>query len=354
MAANIVGGTGVVPGSNTSVFNELNSLTRRAFVPRVTVQLYFSTPTLMMLMGNAQRSAGGLNQITFPVQGQSMVQGAWTSYSGQFNKPQVIPGVQNAAFNTAYFLVPVPLVMGEVLIQSTEAIVPILDVRMNDVYAVTAQQMASAVFANNTGNTLMPNSFVDAFDNGTTVSSYGGINRNQSINSFWKGQVYNAGATVVASRKQMNNYLLQMTDVAGGESPDYAVMNPSDFSVLAGDFIGVTGSGGGAGPEQFYVDPSKYAADMDVPVRSSFPNIYIAGIPFYMDHWCPKGTMYFVSSKYTSMYLSEDAPFVFSGFYSAIPVMQLAQVGLMIVGYNILCSKPLANAVVTGMANAGF
>src|SRR6266566_3400166 len=98
----VLGGTGVVPASTSSIFAELTSLTRRAFIPRVTVQIYFSTPTLMLLMGNAQRSAGGMNQITGPVQGQSMVQGAWTSYSGSFNKPQVIPGVQNFAFNTAY------------------------------------------------------------------------------------------------------------------------------------------------------------------------------------------------------------------------------------------------------------
>ena len=350
MAANILGGTGVVPGSNTQVFNELNSLTRRAFIPRVTVELYYSTPTLMLLMGSAQRSAGGLNQITFPVQGQSMVQGAWTSYSGQFNKPQVIPGVQNAAFNTAYFLVPVPLVMGEVLIQSTEAIVPILDVRMNDVYAVTAQQMGSALFTNNTANTLMPSSFVDGFDNGATVGTYGGINRNAAGNSFWKGQVINAGAAVVASRKSMAQYLIQITDNAGGETPDFAVMNPSDYAVLAGDFI----SSNTGGSETVFVRPGQAAGDMDVSIRSSFPNVFISGVPFFMDHWCPKGTMYFVNSKYSAMYLSEDAPFVFSGFYSAIPVMQLAQVGLMIVGYQVLTSKPLANAVINNMQNGGF
>jgi hypothetical protein len=42
------------------------------------------------------------------------------------------------------------------LIQSTEAVIPILDVRMNDVYAVTAQQIGSAAFTNNSANPLMP------------------------------------------------------------------------------------------------------------------------------------------------------------------------------------------------------
>lgn len=339
----VLGGSGVVPGGTTATFNELNALTRRAFIPRVTVQLYFSTPTLMLLMGNAQRSAGGLNQITGPVQGTSMVQGAWTNYSGTFNKPQVIPGVQNFAFNTAYFVVPVPLVLGEALLQSTEAVVPILDVRMNDVYAVTAQQMGSAIFTNNTANPLMPSSFVDGFDNGTNVATYGGINRNAAANTFWQGQYY-SGVGGVLTRQSMAQYLIQVTDVAGGEAPDFVVMSPSDYAALNSTMIGT---------ENIYVPPGK-AYDMDTPIRSSFPNIFISGVPFFMDHWCPKGTLFMVNSKYTSMFLSEDAPFAFSGFYSAIPLMQIAQLGVMIVGYQIITTKPLANAIITGITGGAF
>lgn len=342
----VLGGTGVVPGSSSAIFTELSSLTRRAFIPRVTVQLYFSTPSLMMLMSNAQRSAGGMNQITFPVQGQSMVQGAWTSYSGSFNKPQVITGVQNAAFNTAYFVVPVPLVLGEALLQSTEAVVPILDVRMNDVYAVTAQQMGSALFTNNAANPLMPSSFVDGFDNGTTIATYGGINRNGANNTFWQGQVYPASGAVL-TRQSMSQFLIQVTDNAGGEAPDFVVMSPSDFAALNSTFIGT------AGPEQYYVKVGQQY-DSDTVLRSSFPNLFINNVPFYMDHWCPKGTLYMVNTKYTAMYLSEDAPFAFSGFYSTIPMFQLAQVGVMIVGYQVITTKPLANAVLSGVTGGAF
>lgn len=69
---------GITPGG--AIYNELSSLTRRAFMPRVTVQLYYASPTMMTLLGNAQKFAGGVNQITVPVQGSSMVTGAWTSY----------------------------------------------------------------------------------------------------------------------------------------------------------------------------------------------------------------------------------------------------------------------------------
>lgn len=340
-----IGGGGVVPGSNTQLFTELNALTRRAFIRRLVVQLYSATPTLMVLMGGAQKSAGGLNQITIPVQGASMVQGAWAGYAGNFPKPAVIPGTQAAAFNTAYFLIPVPLVMGEALLQSTEAIIPILDARMNDVYAIAMQQMGSALFSNNTANPQMPNSLIDGIDNGTNVAIYGGINRTSAGNQFWQSQYYpNAGA--VLTRKLVSQYIIQATDVAGGETPTFGVMSPSDFAALNSDFIGA---------ETIFTDPNaKYTEDMDARVRSSFPNLWVAGVPLFMDHFCPKGTMYFINTKYLAMYLSEDAAFEFSGFFSAIPTFQLAQVGVAIVGYNVINAKPVASAQITGITGGAF
>ena len=67
-------GIGVVPAAG-ALYNELSAVTRRAFVPRLFVQIYFGSPGLYYMTGNAQRAAGGLNQVTIPMQGQSMVQG---------------------------------------------------------------------------------------------------------------------------------------------------------------------------------------------------------------------------------------------------------------------------------------
>ncbi len=336
---------GVVPSAG-SVFNELVGLTRRAFIPVVVRQIYFASPTLFMLMGSAQRSAGGLNQITIPVQGQPMVQGAWTSYAGNFNKPQVIPGVQPAQFSTAYFTVPVPLVLGEALLQSTEAIVPILDVRMNDVYATTVQQLASAVFTNNSANPLMPSGFLEAFDNGSNVPSYGGINRLQAGNSFWQGNYFlgTVPLPIINSRAAWASYLIQVTDLAGGEAPDYVIMSPSDYATLQAQFIGT---------ETTFIRPGNGYTDA-TGVRSGFPNLNINGVPFYLDHWCPKGTVVMVNSKYTGMYISEDAQFDFSGFYSLIPLGQLAQVGVMVLGEQILTSKPSTGAIFSNVLGGAF
>lgn len=308
--------------------------------------IYYAAPSLFMMMGSAQRSAGGLNQITVPVQGQPMVQGAWTSYAGNFNKPQVIPGVQPSQFNTCYFTVPVPLVLGEALLQSTETIVPILDVRMNDVYATTVQQLATTLFQYAPSSGLVPSGFLDAFDNGTNTPTYGGINRLATGNTFWQGNYFASSTAlpIVNSRAAWSSYLIQVTDLAGGEAPDFVLMSPSDYATLTAQFIGT---------ETMFVRPGG-GYSPDTTARSGFPNLNINGVPFFLDHFCPKGTVIMSNSKYTSMYISEDAAFDFSGFYSLIPLGQVAQVGVMILGEQVITSKPSTGAIFTGLLGGAF
>lgn len=347
MATSPIQGIGVAPSG--ALGNELTAVTRRAFVPKLFVQIYFASPSLFYLIGNAQKAAGGFNQVTIPVQGQSMVQGGFTGYGGTFNQPQVIPGVQNAQFNLAYWTVPIPLPFGETIIQATETVIPLLKARMNDAAAVTWQNMAQLLYTNNSANPLFPDSFIGAFDNGTNVPTYGGINRNAVGNSFWKGQYVNLGAAPWSlsagfTRSKMSSFLAFVTNAAGGEAPTYVVMNPADWSTLNTDFIGV---------ERAFVDPGK-SYTMDTPIRASFPNLNVNGIPIFADHFVPVGNVVAVNTKYTAMELSEDAAFDFSGFYSLVPLNQMAQQGVVVCGYDLVSAKPVSGAWGYGLGGASW
>ena len=342
-------GQGVVPTG--ALYNELTAVTRRAFVPRLFIQIYFATPTLFYLIGAALKAEGGLSQITVPVQGQSMVQGQYVGYSGSFQPPVPIPAIQDAQFPLAYWVVPVPLPFGEQIIQASDREISLLKARMNDVWSVTVQELGTQLFTNNSANSLLPNSFIDAFDNGNTVATYGGINR--SANSFWKGQVIAAAnipsgtgtvATVGFTRTSMANTLMQIQNNAGGEVSTFGIMNPGDLATLNADFMGI---------EQIFTRPSNEYT-ISTAVRSGFPNLNVAGVPIYADHFCPQGTAVFVKTKYFSMYMSEDAAFDFSGFYSLVPVGGLGQQGVVVLGHNEVCAKPVSCALVTGIGNNAF
>ena len=306
------------------------------------------------MTGNAQRAAGGLNQITIPLQGNSMVQGQFTNYGGGFNSPVITPGIQNGQWNLAYWVVPVPLPFGENVLQATDREISILKARMNDVYAVTRQNMARLMFTNNASNPLLPNSFQDAFDNGTNFPTYGGINRLAGGNSAFQGQYINANtitvgsttspATVGFTRSSMAPAIAQITDAAGGEAPTFGIMAPGDLATLNINFIG---------NETQFVNPGG-TYTMDTAVRSSFPNINISGVPIFADHFCPKGNAFFPNVKYTAMYLSEDAAFDFSGFYSLVPLGQIGQQGVVVCGYDFVSAKSVSGAHIYNIQGAQF
>ena len=342
-------GLGVAPAAG-SLYSELSAVTRRAFVPRLFVQIYFGSPTLFYMTGNAQRAAGGLNQVTIPLQGQSMVQGSFTGYGGGFNSPVVTPGIQNGQWNLAYWVCPVPLPFGETVIQATDREISLLKARMNDVYAVTRQNMARLMFTNNSANPLLPDSFTNAFDNGTNNPTYGGISRNAAGNSAFKGQYINLNSGTYSqgaagfTRAGMATLLAGVTDAAGGEAPTFVVMNPGDYATLNNTFIGI---------EQInQVVGNQYT--MDTAVRSSFPNLNVSGIPIFADHFCPKGNVFGINVKYTSMYMSEDAAFDFSGFYSLVPLGQIGQQGVVVVGYDIISAKSVSGFWGYNLQGAAF
>ena len=318
------------------------------------MQIYFGSPTLFYMTGNAQRAAGGLNQVTIPLQGNSMVQGQWTGYGGGFNSPVITPGVQNGQWNLAYWVVPVPLPFGETVIQATDRELSLLKTRMNDVYAVTRQNMARLSFTNNAANPQMPDSFYNAFDDGTNVPTYGGINRNAAGNSAFKGQYINLNSgtysqgTAGFTRAGMATLLAGTTDAAGGECRHLRRDEPRRLRHAQQHLHLDRADQPGAAARTY---------TMDTAVRSSFPNLVVSGVPIFADHFCPKGEIFGINVKYTSMYMSEDAAFDFSGFYSLVPLGQMGQQGVVVVrlrhpfrqvGFRLPWVQPAGARVLTG------
>lgn len=334
-------GTGLVPGG--AIGQELASITRRAFIPKLIVQLYKASPVLNMLMRGAQRASGGVGQITVPVQGNSLVSAEWTDFGGSFSQPQDITGIQNAAQNLTVAAVPIPFFGMESLIQSSEVVIPRLKTKMADAKQVLVQLLSNALFTYNTGATVM-SGLPQAYDDGTGASStYANIDRSVAANSFWKStKVTSAGA--VLTRSAFIKYILQTTSLAGGESPDLIILSLSDWTTLMQDFMTV---------EQFNTTPGvRYGKD--TPVNAGFRALMLGDTPIVADLYCPKGTAYMVNTKYFALYLSEDAPFAFSGFYSAIPNLQIANIGVVIVALQTICTKPISGMQITGITGGAF
>lgn len=330
---------GIVPTGLTG--NQLNAITRRAVIPSIFVQLYQSHPLFSLLLSNAQRAKGGLSQITFPVQSTNFNNFSWSNFQGAFNMPSENAALQSAQFNLKLGLVPIGFFGMEAIIQSSEVIIPKLRAVTSDAAVVIKQALATSLYANNYASTDRLDSLAMAYDDGTNSPAYGGITR--AGNSWWNGQYY-ASSGAISNRQGMAVALTKVMTACGGESPDYAVMNPADWATLMSDFMNY----------ELYQTGPRLKYGRDDSVNAGFRAVRVLDTPIFPDPFCPRGEMYAINSRYLAMYLSEYAPFVFSGFESTIPLGQIASVGVLIVALDMVCSKPVSGAHFTGITGASF
>jgi len=332
--------SGITPGGALGA--QLAAITRRAVIPSVFVQIYQAHPLLSLLLQNAQRAKGGVSQITFPAQGASFVNFNWGSFAGDFPMPEDQAAIQDAQFNLKLGMVPIGFFGMEAIVQSSEVIIPKLRAVTSDAAVVMKQALASSLYdpAGYTNSQALDNLYA-AYDDGTNVPSYGGIARSGA--QWFKGQYYpNSGP--ISNRTGQAIALTRTMTGAGGESPDFAVMSPPDWATLMADFMGY---------EQYQTRPRSIYGKDDV-VNAGFRAIRVLDTPIFPDPFCPVGTMYHINSRYFAAYLSEYAPMVFSGFQSAIPQGQIADIGVLITALDAVCSKPSSGAKFTGLTGQAW
>ena len=324
-------GGGILPASGSTQFTELTYVTRRAFIPKLVVQLYNSTPLMAALIANSQSASGGVSSVTVPVQGSQFVNAQWSDYSGSFAQPSVQQGAYNAEFNLKLMIAPVPFLGMEGAVQQDAAVIPLIEARMNDATNVMMDAMATSIY-NNTTNTQQFTGLPAAVsDSGT----YGNIDR--STYTWWKSKTYAAGS-VNPTRQNILQYI-SGTVKNGAEVPTFGVCGFGTWTLLAQDYVG---------QEQYVLTPgSGFDGDANGP-QSGFRALMVAGVPIYPDPYCPEGTVYFLNSNYLSLYIHEQGSFVFTGFESTLPNWQIGYVGAVLMIAELVNTKPKSMTKVTG------
>jgi hypothetical protein len=319
-------GGGILPATGSTQYTELTYVTRRAFIPKLVVQLYNSTPLLAALIANSQQASGGVSSVTVPVQGAQFVNAQWSDYSGSFAQPSVQQGAYNAEFNLKLMITPVPFLGMEGAVQQDAAIIPLIEARMNDATNVMMDAMATSLY-NNTTNTQQFIGLPGAIDDGTNLVTYGNINRNTY--TWWKSKVYNAG-NVNPTRQNILQYI-SGTVKNGAEVPSFGVCGFGTWTLLAQDFVG---------QEQYTITPgSGFDGDNNGP-QAAFRALMVAGVPIYADPYCPEGVVYFVNTNYLNLYIHEQGSFVFTGFESTLPNWQIGYVGAVLMIAELISTKP--------------
>ena len=324
-------GGGILPATGSTQLTELTYVTRRAFIPKMVVQLYNSTPLMAALIANSQQASGGVSSVVVPVQGAQFVNAQWSDYSGSFAQPSVQQGAYNAEFNLKLMISPVPFLGMEGAVQQDAAVIPLIEARMNDATNVMMDAMATSLYNNTTNTQQFTGLPLAVADSGT----YGNIDR--SSYTWWKSKQYAAGS-VNPTRQNILQYI-SGTVKNGAEMPSFGVCGFGTWTLLAQDFVG---------QEQYVITPgSGFDSDPNGP-QAAFRALMVAGVPIYPDPYCPEGTVYFLNTNYLSLYIHEQGSFVFTGFESTLPNWQIGYVGAVLMIAELVNVKPKAMAKVTG------
>ena len=326
-------GQGIVPAAGP-IANELTYVTRRAFIPKMVVQLYQSSPVIAALLANSQTASGGVSSVSVPVQGQPFVNSQWTDYSGSFNQPQAQQGAFLAEFNLKAIVTPIPFLGMEGAVQMDHAIIPLIEARMNDATNSMIDAIANALY-NNTTSTQQLLGLPAAIDDGTNTATYGNINR--TANPWWQSKIYSTSGNL--TRIKAMTYIAACQKY-GSEMPTFGVCGIGTFLGLATDYVGV---------ESFQIQPGQgFDSDADRP-RSMFRAFDVAGVPIYCDPYCPEGTLYLLNSNYLNLYVHDQASFAFTGFESLLSNYQLGYVGAVLTLCELVETKPKTGVKVTGL-----
>ncbi len=327
-------GGGILPASGSNQYNELTYVTRRAFIPKLVVQIYNSTPLMAALIANSQTASGGVSSVSVPVQGSQFVNAQWSDYSGSFAQPSVQQGAYQAEFNLKLLVSPVPFLGMEGAVQQDYAIIPLIEARMNDATNVMMDSMATALYTN-TSNQQQFIGLPAAIDDGTGTATYGNIDR--TTNTWWKSKQYAAGS-VNPTRQNVLQYI-SGTVKNGAEVPTFGVCGFGTWTLLAQDYVG---------QENYMITPgSGFDGDANGP-QAAFRALMVAGVPIYPDPYCPEGTLYFLNTNYMSLYIHEQASFAFTGFESTLPNFQIGYVGAVLMIAELVNTKPKAMTKITG------
>lgn len=328
-------GQGIIPSG--AIGTELTYITRRAFIPKLVVQIYNSTPLLAALIGNSQPAMGGISSVSVPIQVATATTPQWSGFDGSFNSPGYQEFAQLAEFDLKLNICPIPFLGMEGIVQLNHAIIPRIEAVMDDATNNTMLSMTTALYNNYTNNQQFIG-LPGAIDDGGNLVTYGNVNRTNYPQ--WNSTNYDA-SNASLTRQLILQYIAG-TVKNGGAMPNFGVCGMGTWTILAQDFVG---------QESYQITPgSSFARTADGP-EAAFQALMVAGIPVFCDPYCPEGTLYILNTDYLSLYIHEQASFAFTGFESTLPNWQVGYIGALLTVAELVVTKPIAN---TRVDNCGF
>jgi hypothetical protein len=280
--------------------NVVNSIARRYILPEVTDNVYLSNPLFFRLNTAKKVTIRGGYQVEAPLMYSRFAAGG--AYSG-LDLLDVSPSdtVRNAAFDWKQYYVPVT-VDGLTLIKtdSPEAIADFIRLYFAQAEMELSTFLGDGLWSDGVSNTKKIDGLQGAVDDGTTLTTYGGLSR--STYTWWKASVDTTTTqlSLTALQTQFGN------QSKGGRHPTLIVTTQANYNRY---WVLVTAK------QNFYVQP--VAVDEQL-ANAGFTNVLFNGVPFLVDSNCPANNVFLLNEDFINLAVSPRGDFYMEDFQTAI------------------------------------
>jgi hypothetical protein len=209
--------------------------------------------------------------------------------------------VRNAAFDWKQYYVPVT-VDGLTLIKtdSPEAIADFIRLYFAQAEMELSTFLGDGLWSDGVSNTKKIDGLQGAVDDGTTLTTYGGLSR--STYTWWKASVDTTTTqlSLTALQTQFGN------QSKGGRHPTLIVTTQANYNRY---WVLVTAK------QNFYVQP--VAVDEQL-ANAGFTNVLFNGVPFLVDSNCPANNVFLLNEDFINLAVSPRGDFYMEDFQTAI------------------------------------
>lgn len=311
-------------------WDNLTAITRAKVLPGIEDQITIDKPLLGRLLNKAQKGTG--KRIEKVVEYALSTQGGW--YSGLDILDTAQEDTRTRAF-WEYKQIHQPIVLKGIDLAKNSGKEALFDLALTESKAAmeaTMDKMGDAIYTARTGDAI--DSLVDATDDDSNVTTYGGINR--STYSWWDGQYNGTGGTL-----SLSMLATQYDAVKSGSDYPSILVSPEAIWTVYEALLQ---------PQMRYNNISS-GYTMDGGVRT----LSYRGTPWMADEDCTAGYLYFLNEKYLNMVVlnqkgrpTDKKGFAVSKFRE--PTDQDGKVSFILWYGDLICTQPRRQGVIRSVS----
>lgn len=276
-----------MPGATDTTYkwNNVNSMTNRAAMPRVVDQIFRSNALMLRLKQNEEELDGG----QFITQHISYAEGPGGSFEGMApHDVSEVEQITDALFNWKHYYVSITIRRSDELKnRGKNALGKILTTKLKIAEKTMRNLMAQGIYSDGTDPLAI--SGLRAMVTGTGVT-YGNISKTN--NDWWRSQV--DAATTTLSIPAMRTLMGQCTE--DSDTPNLIVTTQSIYDTYYNLLQ----------PQQRFASESM--------AKGGFTSILFEGRPIVVDSHCPTGYMYFLNTDYITLVSHQEENMRFEPF----------------------------------------